>query len=504
LATRLGTAEAAILTETTTRTSAIAAEAALRTTLATRVGATEGAILAETTNRSNADGAILSTLSLLGARNAGGTAFVVDMATAQVGGGVSLGTRFSGLDTRVGLNEAAVIAETTARTTALAAETASRVALGTRVGLAEAAALTEATARSDADAAEAALRVALGTRMGLAEAAILTEASTRSDAISAEAALRTTLASTVGGHTSSITSILSSVDGLSARAGLTLDVNGFVTGWSLNNDGDTGSFSILANHFAIIDPGAPGSAPLIPFEISGGVVRIRNALIDNLDLVRLGSGTFNGDMAVGTGKIIFNNGTTMMVHGVGFGTTNQFLEWSGPSMDISLCSEANGVRWFKTTGDAYFGGSLSIGTLTSKVATSSLAVAPEVETASFGSNGDQISVALSYNRQIVGRSATAPATGAITATITLYRSIGGGAYAGVATLTATGTQTATYDGEFGNYIVTANISGSATYSDPSLSVSNRQFKAVVSARGGVTTLGSATGTQNLSIIATEQ
>jgi hypothetical protein len=195
----------------------------------------------------------------------------------------------------------------------------------------------------------------------------------------------------------------------------------------------------------------------------------------------------------------------MMVHGVGFGTTNQFLEWSGPSMAVNLCSEANGIRWFKTNGAAYFGGTLSIGTLTSKVSTSSLAVSPEVETAVFGSNGDQILVNLSYNRTISGRSATAPATGPITATVTMYRSIGGGAYAGVVTLTATGTQTAEYDSEFGNYLVIANLSGSGTYSDPSLSTSNRQFKAVVSSRGGVTSLNSGvTGTQNLSIIATEQ
>jgi hypothetical protein len=439
LATQVGANAAAINTEQVSRASAIAAEASARQALAARVGTAEAAIQTEATTRATETGSLAATLALLGVRNGDSSAFILDLSKVQVGGGVSMGTRLSGIDTRVGTAEASVASEISARTSADSS-------LSSRID---------------------------------------------------------TVTSTLNGNTASITSLQAVTNGLSARAGVVLDVNGFVTGWSLNNDGAQGSFSILANRFSIVDPN--NGSPFTPFEISGGVVRIRNALIDNLDLVRLGSGVFNGDMDVGTGKIIFDNGTTMMVHGVGFGTANQFLEWSGPSMAINLCSEANGVRWFKTNGDAYFGGSLSIGTLTSKVATSSLAVSPEVETASFGSNGGQITVNLSYNRQIVGRSATAPATGAISATVTLYRSIGGGSYATAVTLTATGTQTAEYDSELGNYLVTANISGSATYSDPSLSTSNRQLKAVVSSRGGVTSLnGGVTGTQNLSIIATEQ
>lgn len=50
---------------------------------------------------------------------------------------------------------------------------------------------------------------------------------------------------------------------LFAKAGVRLDVNGYVTGWSLNNDGSSGNFIIRADTFAIGSPGQLNVYPVV-------------------------------------------------------------------------------------------------------------------------------------------------------------------------------------------------------------------------------------------------
>lgn len=49
------------------------------------------------------------------------------------------------------------------------------------------------------------------------------------------------------------------------KYGIKLDVNGYVTGWAMNNNGSTGDMIVLADRFAV---GAPGGGNIIPFVVN--------------------------------------------------------------------------------------------------------------------------------------------------------------------------------------------------------------------------------------------
>ena len=462
---------AAIQIEQTARVAGDAAEATARQSLATTLrGETAAAVTAEATARTNADLAFAGNFTLLGAKNAQGTAWVLDDNKVQVSPGVSLGTRLSGIDTLIGTTSASVINEQTAR---------------------------------------------------IAADGVLSQSIT-------------SVQTNVGGLTSSVSTLSQALNGVKARYGISLDVNGFVTGFLQNNDGSSGSFVVIANRFAIVDPGNGLTAPFVPFEVSGGVTRIKEAIIGSLQVDKLVSGTvwanigLNGDINVGTGRIIWSNGVYMKVTGVGFGQGSQFISWYGPSMAISACSKANAISYETVDGDAYFGGALTAGILRNSGQTSSLAADASVETGTFGSNGGVIitgasyygfsSYVKSYPATVQGRNdfdadvatyTAASGDGGITysgskstpgtATVALDRSYNGGAYSQVSTLSVA-SGTATFDGtrpivgsDPGEATITASFGGSISYTDPNQNTGNRSYRARMTGRtfsfltGGVQT-----------------
>lgn len=203
------------------------------------------------------------------------------------------------------------------------------------------------------------------------------------------------------------------------------------------------------------------------------------------------------------GRITWSNGVMMKVVGVGFGSSNQFIEWYGPYFaSLSNCTEANGVSWLKTNGDAYFGGSLSAGTLTTKASTSSTSATAEVETSVYGSNGGTITVTLSYlfYSTLVHFSGGSESNGSNSASIYLYRKVGAGGYSHVATLNASGTWEIVDHGMSGMWQTSA-CAGSITYTDPQNIASDRQYRAVINSRS-VMSFGSID--QNIGIISVEE
>lgn len=83
---------------------------------------------------------------------------------------------------------------------------------------------------------------------------------------------------------SDISFLLESVDGASAQATLALDVNNYVIGFKVINEGvpETSGFYILADNFAVVSPGNGLTTPFIPFSVSGGTVYMNNVVIDTL------------------------------------------------------------------------------------------------------------------------------------------------------------------------------------------------------------------------------
>lgn len=165
-----------------------------------------------------------------------------------------------------------------------------------------AAVVTEQTARINADAVIASDLALVGAANGSSTAFVIdtttvkidldsgdTFATRFTDLAAADAANSASI-STI--NTVSIPGIESDVTALEARYGVTLNVNGYITGFLQNNDGSSGNFIILADKFAIVDPtGDPAETEFIPFGVSGGVVSMQNVEINGNLMV---AGTING------------------------------------------------------------------------------------------------------------------------------------------------------------------------------------------------------------------
>lgn len=277
---------AAVATETTSRVSGDAAEASSRTSLAATLRAeTASSVSSEASARVAADGVHTTNFTLLGARNGAGTGWILDSNKVFVNSTTSLGSRLSGIDVSIGNVTASVV--------------------------------TEQDARISADGA-------------------------LSSSIS-------TVSTTLGTLSSSVSTLSSSVGGMAAKYGVSLDVNGFVTGYVQNNNGSSGSFVVVANRFAIVDPG--GGTPFVPFEVSGGVTYIKKAVIGSLaiDLPKLdrdtmtaycadnGVGNFDASSAVNGGHVDYLL-ATMAIGSKG----TIYLSYSGHSNTLN---SADSSQW---------------------------------------------------------------------------------------------------------------------------------------------------------------
>jgi hypothetical protein len=88
-------------------------------------------------------------------------------------------------------------------------------------------------------------------RIAATAAAVTTETTARISGDSALASQVTSLSTTVGGHTTSISNIASSLNGTQGRYGITIDNNGFVTGFSLLSDTSNGNPTSVSQHKAV-------------------------------------------------------------------------------------------------------------------------------------------------------------------------------------------------------------------------------------------------------------
>ena len=69
------------------------------------------------------------------------------------------------------------------------------------------------------------------------------------------------------------------ITALEAKYGVTLNVNGYITGFEQFNNGSSGTFQIMADNFYIVDPANGGQNPTIPFAVTGGIVYMDNVTV---------------------------------------------------------------------------------------------------------------------------------------------------------------------------------------------------------------------------------
>jgi hypothetical protein len=257
-------------------------------------------------------------------------------------------------------------------------------------------------------------------------------------------------------------------------------------------------------------------------EATGKITGTRTLAIDangNLVGVQLVGGSagpgslnlINADLRLGTGRVIFNNGSAMQVQGVGFGANRDLIEWFGPTMAVERCSRANGTAWKATDGSAYFGGGLSAGVLYTSTSNPSIQADAVAVLGPYGTNGRKKVVVASYAFSRTARMTSAwSSTGTPSATLALERLVGSGAWAEVQTITAVGQveRTSGYATETEPDFFRESMSGAVTITDTSDPSADRLYRLRLTSRSQATLDGTHTTldqtVQRLFISSTEE
>lgn len=284
--------------------SDVSAEAVARQSLAARVSTAEAGLLSESTARVNGDTALSQQLTVLTAEVDDNAAAIQAEQTARTDGDSSLATSINSVSAVANAKN-----RTYQQTTAPSAQAVGDLWIDTSN--------SRAVKRWNGSSWVA----ADDARIAQNAAAIQTEQTARADGDSALAQNIQTVSTEVDGLSSSVTTLSQAVDGVEAKYGVRLDVNGRVTGFVQNNDGAQGTFAVLADYFGVIDP-------------DGG----------------MGLTWQDG--------LLWNRGAThSALLGQNFGASNDLMFWIGPNPATpAQASKANGVFWVDANGIAYFGG----------------------------------------------------------------------------------------------------------------------------------------------------
>lgn len=154
--------------------------------------------------------------------------------------------------------------------------------------------MQESVARSEADDFLASQVTSMRTQLtDQFSAALQNESSVRASADGAIATAVEKLQTTVGENTASIQSASQVINGLSASYNLKLDVNGYVAGYGLYNDGEVSEFAIRADRFYIADP--TSEEEVLPFILEGGKVYMNTTLIKDATIAgaKIADGTID-------------------------------------------------------------------------------------------------------------------------------------------------------------------------------------------------------------------
>tara|TARA_B110001452_G_C15237753_1_gene428554 strand:+ start:1375 stop:3603 length:2229 start_codon:yes stop_codon:yes gene_type:complete len=117
--------------------------------------------------------------------------------------------------------------------------------------------------------------------------AVTTTAASAQSNASTAAAQVSSLSTTVGNNTTTISSVVESVNGINGKYGVKISSNGYVSGFGListSNElsGSHTAFGVNADRFWIANRADQNHTPTVAFEVSNGVTNIRDAVIDSL------------------------------------------------------------------------------------------------------------------------------------------------------------------------------------------------------------------------------
>lgn len=142
------------------------------------------------------------------------------------------------------------------------------------------------------------------------------------------------LRTNVDGNTAAASFVLESLNGIYAGAMLATDVNGYVVGMKVWNNGvpSTSGIAFVAPNFAIIDPANGLSSPFVPFSYSSGIVSMPNVVVSLLkanivDTQHLIDHSVSDELYTSDANHVGlpSNNTWVEVHSANFDSTNSTL-----------------------------------------------------------------------------------------------------------------------------------------------------------------------------------
>jgi len=129
-------------------------------------------------------------------------------------------------------------------------------------------------------------------------------------------------------------------------------------GFLINGVGASSSLIFTVSSFIVSN----GVSNENPFEVSGGIVKIKTANVGvltaaNISVANLAA--INADLGTVTaGQLNLTAGSYVVRHGAGFGTSSDLVMWYGlSSVAIGSATKTNGVFALATDGKVYYGGS---------------------------------------------------------------------------------------------------------------------------------------------------
>lgn len=292
-----------------------------------------------------------------------------------------------------------------------------------------------------------------------------------------------TLTTTVGENTSTLETFAESIDGLLANYGLKIDINGRITGFGVNASPTATIMRFLMDAVQFIDP------------TTGDVYLGADA---------------SGKLSLRNGTLQMDNGTFMLVIGLGFGVDNDFLLWYGPSRAINLCNRADSSFYIDTTGDGEFGLRLSSNFYKNSGTGTSLADNAQIIVGPFVTDGGVKQIGVTYQyRRLVQITDTFAYTGTPQAVLRVERQVGSGGYTTVGDYTFNGTASGE-DGfgpsEPGSALI--EINGGASFTDTTAGTGDFTYRVSIISRsvGGLTSTVSLEDElrQQVTLISTEQ
>tara|TARA_Y100000310_G_scaffold345868_1_gene472066 strand:+ start:31944 stop:38330 length:6387 start_codon:yes stop_codon:yes gene_type:complete len=198
----------------------------------------------------------------------------------------------------------------------------------------------------------------------------------------------------------------------------------------------------------------------------------------------------------------------------GFGPDNLWY-WYGPKImsgglpNLSALTKANAIEWKDTGGNAYFGGSITTGLLSTALTTTDLSYNANVTIGPFGSNGGVIDIVCSLvaSSRGSGRDSNEQSKPSVPSyTITLYEYVNDTWISRKSqSLTGESSIHNVWDGESQKYdwIGTQSCSGSFTYTDNKRTATDRTYKLAITSRSNLATTGSYSASQKLTLVSQE-